>query len=104
MKQPTVKQILLLNILGFFLFLASCGAPQGDVEDGKKWYMMNNCSACHGQNGNDGRAPDIKRLDMSFGSFVRKLRRTDTQIMPAFPESKLSEKDAADIYAFLKSK
>lgn len=64
---------------------------------------MNNCSGCHGAHGNDGRAVDIANLDMSFGSFVKKLRTTDAPIMPPFPESKISEQDAADIYAFLKS-
>ncbi len=104
MRQHTYKQILFLAVLGFLLFLAACGSPQGNAEDGKRWYMMHNCSACHGRNGNDGKAPHIKGLDMGFGSFVRRLRRTDSVIMPTFPESKLSEKDAADIYAFLKSK
>lgn len=98
------KQKLPLAVLGCFTLLTACSGPQGNAEDGKRWYAMHNCSACHGQNGNDGRAPDIKGLDMGFGSFVRKLRRTDTSIMPAFPESKLSEKDAADIYAFLNKK
>ena len=53
--------------------------------------------------GNDGRAVDIAGIDMGFGSFVRILRRTDTPIMPHFPESKISKQDAADIYAYLKS-
>jgi len=83
--------------------LSGCGGPDGNVENGKRWYTMNNCSACHGLHGNDGRAPDIANLDMSFSSFVKKLRTTDAPIMPPFPESKVSKQDAADIYAFLKS-
>lgn len=86
-----------------FLIFAGCGAPAGDPEAGKKWYTMHNCWSCHGPNGNDGRAPMIAGLDMRFGSFVRKLRKTDAPIMPAFPESKISEQDAADIYAYLQS-
>lgn len=104
MVRHIINQTLLFGILGCLPILATCSSPQGNVEDGKRWYMMHNCSACHGQNGHDGRAPGIKELSMGFGSFVRKLRRTDTSIMPAFPESKLSEKDAADIYAFLNRK
>ena len=65
--------------------------------------MMNNCNSCHGQDGVGGRAPKIAGLDMSFGSFLRKLRKTDAPIMPSFPESKVSKQDAADIYAYLKS-
>lgn len=103
MTRHKAKHVLLLTALGALLLLSACGAPQGNAEDGNRWYLMHNCSACHGPSGNDGRAPDIKQLDMGFGAFVRKLRRTDTSIMPAFPETKLSENDAADIYAFLKS-
>lgn len=85
------------------LVLSGCSAPDGSVEDGKRWYGMHNCSACHGAHGNDGRAVDIADIDMRFGSFVRILRRTDAPIMPHFPESKISDQDAADIYAYLKS-
>ncbi len=85
------------------LFFIGCSAPPGDAADGKKWYMMNNCQACHGGHGDDGQAVNIAGIDMGFGSFIRKLRRTDAPIMPPFPESKISEQDAADIYAYLQS-
>lgn len=85
------------------IFIIACGGPTGEAEKGKRWYTMHNCNACHGLHGNDGRAVDIARLDMSFGSFVRKLRTADAPIMPEFPESKISKDDAADIYAYLKS-
>ncbi len=64
---------------------------------------MNNCYSCHGIHGNDGRAVHIAGLKMSFGSFVRKLRTTGAPVMPHFPETKISEQDAADIYAYLKT-
>lgn len=85
------------------LFICGCGAPEGNVADGKRWYLKNNCNSCHGEHGNDGRAVDISNIDMRFGSFLRKLRKTDAPIMPPFPENKLSDQDAADIYAYLKS-
>jgi mono/diheme cytochrome c family protein len=83
--------------------LSGCSAPAGSAEDGKRWYMMNNCSSCHGLHGNDGRAVDIAQPDMGFGSFMRRLRKTGDSIMPSYPESKLSKQDVADIYAYLKS-
>lgn len=85
------------------LCLSSCGAPDGDSDNGKRWYSMHNCSACHGMNGDDGRAVNIAGIDMRFSSYVRILRRTDAPIMPHFPESKISDQDAADIYAYLKN-
>lgn len=92
----------------FFLFLATltaCGTtpPSGNTENGQKWYKMNNCNACHGEKGIGGRGPNIAGLDMGFGSFVKKLRKKDAPIMPPFPESKISEQDAADIYTYLRS-
>lgn len=92
-----------VTLLVMVVLLTACGAPSGSPEDGKRWFMMHNCWSCHGKNGNDGRAPEITNLSMSFGSFLRKLRTTDAPIMPPFPETKLSEQDAADIYAFLNS-
>lgn len=85
------------------LFFSGCSAPPGNAADGKKWYMMNNCHACHGIHGDDGRAVQIAGIDRSFNGFVKKLRKTDAPIMPPFPESKISKQDAADIYAYLQS-
>ncbi|MGB3212780.1 MAG: cytochrome c [Desulforhopalus sp.] len=97
-------RILATLILILYCFLCTgCSAPAGNPDDGKRWYMMNNCSACHGLHGNDGRAVNIAGLKMGFGSFVRKLRKSNASIMPPFPETKVSEQDAADIYAYLKS-
>ena len=88
----------------FLLALSACGSPPaGNVENGEKWFKMNNCNSCHGENGSGGRGPSIAGINMGFGSFVNKLRKKDAAIMPPFPESKVSEQDAADIYAFLKS-
>ena len=94
---------LCIFFLAAWLILSGCGAPDGNPEDGKRWYGMHNCSACHGLHGNDGRAVDIAGIDMRFGRFVHILRRTDAPIMPYFPESKISKQDAADIYAYLKA-
>lgn len=85
------------------MLLGGCNTPNGDAAEGKRWYAMHNCSACHGQHGNDGRAAAIAAIDMSFGSFVKILRDPYSPSMPKFPETKLPEKDAADIYAYLKS-
>ncbi len=99
-------KIVVTYVLFLFLVatLSACGtAPSGNAENGEKWYKMNNCDACHGERGNGGgRGPDISGMDMGFGSFVKKLRKKDAPIMPPFPESKISEQDAADIYAYLK--
>ena len=104
MLQPRYLRIL---TIGFFLlclfFFGGCSAPPGNPTDGERWFLMNNCSSCHGPHGNDGRAVNIAGLKMGFSGFVRKLRTTDAPIMPPFPESKVSKQDAADMYAYLQS-
>ena len=96
------RKNMLLALTGAAI-LAACGAPAGNPEDGKRWFDMHHCSACHGKNANDGRAMAIAGIDMGFGRFVGILRKPYSPSMPAFPEKKLSEEDAADIYAWLKS-
>lgn len=83
--------------------LSSCSTPDGDVAEGKRWYSLHNCSACHGDAGNNGDAISIAPLDMSFYSFKKRLRKEDGQIMPYFPKDELNNDDAADIYVFLKN-
>jgi mono/diheme cytochrome c family protein len=104
MKTPsTSRSFLPVFLICSLLVLVACGAPPGNPEEGKKWFLMHNCFSCHGPNGSGGRGPKIAGLDMGFGSFLRKLRTTNAPIMPPFPESKISKQDAADIYAYLKS-
>jgi mono/diheme cytochrome c family protein len=99
LSSKLTRGILFFSLICF----GGCSGPAGDPANGKRWYMMHNCSSCHGPNGNDGRAVNIAGIQMSFGSFLRKLRTADTPIMPVFPESKISRQDAADIYSYLKS-
>ena len=81
--------------------LAACTPPKGNADDGKRWYMMNNCYGCHGLHGNDGKGPEINTEALSFRKFLAVIRDADSPIMPKFPEEKVSRQDAADIYAWL---
>jgi len=97
-----LKLIILLPVAA--LFLAACTTPDGNPEDGKRWYMMHNCFACHGQNGDDGKAPEIRGTGISYRSFHGTVRNANSPIMKKFPESVISEQDVADIYAWLNVK
>lgn len=98
----TVSLLLLFSALTV-VSLTACNTPQGNATEGKKWFAMHNCSACHGENANNGKAAAISAIEMSYGAFSRFLRNPDSPSMPRFPESKLPKEDAADIYAWLKS-
>ena len=93
---------LLLMFLGIVI-LSGCSTPVGSADDGKRWYSMHNCFACHGPNGNDGKAPVVNNLDMSYWKFERIIRNAGSPIMPKYPEEKISDQDVADLYAFLKA-
>jgi len=84
--------------------LLGCSTPNGSPADGKRWYSMHNCFACHGENGNDGKAPVIRDTTLSFHSFLSTVRNANSPIMPKFPEEKLPKQDVADIYAWLTTK
>ena len=98
------------SFLHFWLFAAAltlivsgCSSPKGNSDDGSRWYKMHNCFACHGPNGNDGKAPNIKGLDMGFRTFRSIVRDAGSPIMPKYSEEKIPEQDVADIYSWLKS-
>ena len=102
---------MLKNCLSFIivamtvlLFTSGCTTPDGNAEDGKRWYMMHNCYACHGPNGDDGKGPEIHAKDMGFRSFLSIVRDANSPIMPKFPEAKVSKQDVADMYVWLRTK
>ena len=80
--------------------------PQGDAVNGKQIYLRDACFTCHGRSGQGGvyrrPAPILARTALSFDGF-RELLRDPPGDMPAYPEAVLSDKDIADIYAFLES-
>ena len=94
--------ILLLMLT--ILMVSGCSTPMGNAEDGKRWYSMHNCFACHGPNGNDGKGPVVNNLEMSYWRFERIIRDAKSPIMPKYPEEKISDQDVADLYAFLKAR
>jgi len=107
MKNEYVSNIIQAASTGSLLLLTlllvgACSTPAGNPNDGKRWYSMHNCFACHGENGDDGEAPDIRDLEMSYYRFEKKIRDAGSPIMPKYPEEKISSQDVADLYALLK--
>jgi len=78
--------------------------PKGDPANGKKVYLATGCYQCHGRFGQGGlmtgAAPILAQTKMPYAGFKRQLR-SPINDMPPYPENLLSEKEAADIYAFL---
>jgi mono/diheme cytochrome c family protein len=81
-------------------------AASGDAANGKRIYLADGCFECHGRAGQGGAmnypAPAIAQVEMPVEAFVAFLRDAPND-MPAYAASVLSDKDAADIHAFLQS-
>jgi mono/diheme cytochrome c family protein len=85
---------------------AAQDAAAGDVANGKRLYLADGCFECHGRAGQGGamnyQTPALAQLELPVESFVAFLREAPND-MPAYSADVLSDKDAADIHAFLRS-
>ena len=106
-----MKRMALLAALGLSIVAADRSArPQdaqaGDVANGRRVYVAVGCFACHGRNGQGGAfaypAPPLAQLEMPTEAFQAFLRDAPND-MPSYSVSVLSDTDAADVLAFLRS-
>jgi mono/diheme cytochrome c family protein len=81
-------------------------APTGDPVNGKRLFLADGCFECHGRAGQGGRfnypAPALAQIALPVDSFIAFLREAPND-MPSFSAEVLTDKDAADIHAFLRS-
>jgi mono/diheme cytochrome c family protein len=81
-------------------------APPGDAGNGKRMYLADGCFTCHGRAGQggayNGPAPRLAQTAMPFDGFKGQIRNPVSD-MPAFSDANLSDKDIADIFAFVRS-
>jgi len=80
--------------------------PAGDPVNGKRLYLADGCFECHGRAGQGGNfnypTPALAQIALPVDSFIAFLREAPND-MPSFSAQVLSDKDAADIHAFLSS-
>lgn len=104
--------VLAFAALGFVAAVAQT-PPSGDPVRGKQLYYDHGCYGCHGFNGQTG-ARDLTGTDSPIlerpEAFIAYLRmRADHQPvlpstgMPHYPESALSDAEALDIYAYVRT-
>src|SRR5262245_55082076 len=91
--------------LGMALALGQTVAPpSGDAKNGKKLFAADGCYQCHGYEA-QGATPTGPRLGpkpIAFAQFQKYVRQPSGQ-MPPYTVKSISDKDLADIYAFLQS-
>ena len=83
---------------------AQNAAPAGNVDNGKHLFVADGCYQCHGYVGQGGgvAGPRLAPAPIAFDAFEKQLREP-RQEMPPYSDKILSEKDAADIYAYLQT-
>jgi mono/diheme cytochrome c family protein len=80
-------------------------APAGDAAHGRELYMKNLCWTCHGtagQGGDRGSGPRIAYTPWPWEGFVQQVRRP-RESMPRYDAKFVSDRDLADIYAYVAS-
>lgn len=84
----------------------------GNAVNGKKMYYSYGCYACHGYNGETGARAFVGRwghleTEQSFLTFLRGRANvapvTPSTQMPNFSAASLPDKDAKDIYAYIRT-
>jgi mono/diheme cytochrome c family protein len=86
---------------------AQGAAPAGDAAAGKAFWAREaprptGCRNCHGDNAEGAFGPDLAGRGLNAAQVLRAVRQP-WGIMPAFVESQVSEKDAADLAAYFAS-
>ena len=89
---------------GAFATAQAQNARQGDAAHGKGIYLRDGCFTCHGRSGQggayEGPAPILARTALPFEGFKGEIR-DPVKDMPAYSDAVLSDRDIADIYAFV---
>ena len=91
---------------GAFVFALAQDVARGDAANGKRIYLAVGCFTCHGRSGQGGAyttpTPILAATALPLDGF-KALIRGPSNNMPAYSDAVLSDKDIADIYAFLES-
>jgi mono/diheme cytochrome c family protein len=83
----------------------SGSAPAGDKDAGSKLFMSNGCYGCHGREGQGATQATGPRMGPplpSFEAFSSYIHHPTGQ-MPPYTDQVISDKEIADIYAYLQS-
>jgi mono/diheme cytochrome c family protein len=80
--------------------------PAGDVANGQRVYLADGCFSCHGRAGQGGNyygaTPVLAKTALPFEGFKMQVRNP-VRVMPPYAEAVLSDKEMADIYAFVQT-
>ncbi len=77
--------------------------PAGDVKRGESNYAKYGCWECHGYTGQTGTGAKLVSTVLNANGFVNYIRGPRTNQMPLYSAKVVSDQDAADLYAYIKT-
>jgi mono/diheme cytochrome c family protein len=103
---PVAAGIVALCVGGFDPSARAQDAPKGDAANGQRVYLADGCFTCHGRVGQGGNyygtTPTLAKTELPFEGFKQQLR-DPVRVMPTYSEAVVSDKEVADIFAFLQT-
>ena len=100
-----VLAVSLLPLAGARAQQSADASSAGSAQNGKKLFNTVGCYECHGRQGQGAAQTGAARIGpplLSFDGFLGYVRNP-ANIMPPYSAKAISDKDLADIYAYLKS-
>lgn len=76
--------------------------PAGNAQNGKKIFDSYGCYQCHGHDAHGGAGARLAPNPIPFAAFSKYVRQP-TGEMPPYTSKVVSDRELADIYAFLQS-
>src|SRR5438876_9181526 len=73
----------------------------GNAQNGKELYLKYSCYACHGYDGHGGAGARLVPMRMNLPGFSAYLK--NPRQMPPYTQKVLSDQQAADLWAYIKS-
>ena len=80
----------------------NAAAPAGNTQNGKKIFSSYGCYQCHGYEAQGGPGVRLAPRPIAFAAFSKYIRQPAGE-MPPYTAKVVSDKELADIYAFLQS-
>ena len=81
---------------------ASGSPPAGNAQNGKKIFSSYGCYQCHGFEAQGGAGARLAPRPIAFAAFSKYVRQPSGE-MPPYTSKVVTDKELADIYAFLQS-
>lgn len=99
-----MKKLILLLPLVFAAVMMFAQTKPGDVENGKRVFMRDGCYQCHGTVGQGGLAgARLAQTKLTLAGFTVYVRNPAPGSMPPYRAKVMTDKELADIYAYVQS-